>query len=116
MSITETTIDALVAERVQNGVEWLDAHRKGWRNDIDIDNLNLGDPWSCVLGQIAQAIGGNGFADLCSPSGGEGDPCVLDLLNMTRRMTEDEAIERGFEFADGYGYRDLDEAWKQVLR
>jgi len=43
-----TTID----ERVAAGAKWLDEHRPGWWQRIDLDTLNLGDPCQCVLGQL----------------------------------------------------------------
>lgn len=42
-----TTID----ERVAAGAAWLDEHRPGWWQRINLDTLDLGDPCKCVLGQ-----------------------------------------------------------------
>lgn len=40
-----------IAERVAAGAAWLDEHRPGWDQRIDLETLDLGDPCHCVLGQ-----------------------------------------------------------------
>lgn len=42
---------ATVTERVQAGAAWLDQHRPGWLDRIDLITLNVEDPECCVLGQ-----------------------------------------------------------------
>jgi len=42
-----TTID----DRVSAGAAWLDEHRPGWWQRINLETLDLGDPCRCVLGQ-----------------------------------------------------------------
>lgn len=39
-------------ERIVNGAELLDYERPGWREEVDLDELNLGDMYNCVLGQF----------------------------------------------------------------
>lgn len=40
-----------IEERVAAGARWLDEHRPGWVDRIDLETLDLGDPCRCVLGQ-----------------------------------------------------------------
>lgn len=42
---------ASIEERVTAGAAWLDEHRPGWWQRIDLETLDLGDPCKCVLGQ-----------------------------------------------------------------
>lgn len=39
-------------DRIVNGAELLDYERPGWRDEIDLDELNLSDMYNCVLGQV----------------------------------------------------------------
>lgn len=41
-----------VTERVQAGAKFLDKHKPGWWQDIDVKRLNLGSPCRCILGQL----------------------------------------------------------------
>lgn len=38
-------------ERVAAGIEWLDASRFGWRENVDFDKLDLASAVDCLLGQ-----------------------------------------------------------------
>jgi len=40
------------AERVARGAAWLDEHRPGWVDRIDLSTLSMGDRCHCVLGQL----------------------------------------------------------------
>ena len=40
-----------IAERVQNGIDLLDAKKPGWRELIDVDSLDLNNKCDCILGQ-----------------------------------------------------------------
>jgi hypothetical protein len=41
-----------IQERVQRGIELLDAKVPGWASRINLDNLQLSDCVECVLGQL----------------------------------------------------------------
>lgn len=107
-----------VTERVQAGINWLDDHRPDWRSMIDLESLDLANPWACVLGQVAGVLGG-GFSDIVSPRHAKGvhshNGCILRLMRMSERMTGRQAVALGFEVDNHYSYRDLDEAWKVAL-
>lgn len=40
-----------VAERVANGVAWLDENRPGWLGDIRIERIDIASGCNCILGQ-----------------------------------------------------------------
>ncbi len=112
--------------RVKAGMAWLSERRPKWRDDINLNTLDLANPSTCVLGQVANAINRavNGaeqverpdFATIVDCNNKEYDNnCVLDLLGMTERMSQDFATSLGFEVADGESYRELDTAWKDAL-
>jgi hypothetical protein len=39
------------AYEVAAGAAWLDENRPGWVSRIDLDELDMRDNWSCILGQ-----------------------------------------------------------------
>ena len=39
-----------IRQRVEKGAAWLDRERPGWRDRIDLSNLDLGSGRHCVLG------------------------------------------------------------------
>lgn len=41
-----------VQERVQRGVKWLDRHKKDWRKEVVVKDLDMSDGCRCVLGQV----------------------------------------------------------------
>ena len=41
-----------IAERVANGVKWLDENRPSWIAEVNPDTLALQSPCDCVLGQL----------------------------------------------------------------
>ena len=42
---------------VERGALFLDEKRPGWWKEIDVDRLNMGNPVSCVLGQLCGSYG-----------------------------------------------------------
>lgn len=40
-----------ILKRRDAGAAWLDEHRPGWWQRINLDTLDLGEPCRCVLGQ-----------------------------------------------------------------
>ncbi len=41
------------ADRIRRGAAFLDIERPGWRDEVDVDTLELSDCTRCVLGQLA---------------------------------------------------------------
>nr|MDT0658055.1 hypothetical protein [Micromonospora sp. DSM 115978] len=44
--------DPTISARVKAGAAWLDQHRPGWLDRIDLITLDIGDPECCVIGQL----------------------------------------------------------------
>lgn len=41
-----------IEQRVQRGIELLDKERPGWRSEIDLHKLDMGEYNICILGQL----------------------------------------------------------------
>lgn len=52
--MTAPTVEQLgtIRERVEAGAAWLDLHRPGWWQQIDLAKLNVRHECRCVLGQL----------------------------------------------------------------
>lgn len=48
---TKTQAAPDIRERVTAGAAWLDQHRPGWLNRIDLITLDVSDPECCPIGQ-----------------------------------------------------------------
>lgn len=46
----------IVKDRVQRGATWLDQIIPGWREKIDLKNLNIDSGYYCVLGQLGRNL------------------------------------------------------------
>jgi len=80
-----------IKERVDNGVEWLDANVDDWRNKIDSETLDISDCSHCVLGQVF-----GGYAKACryAKQDGWGDwPEELGFLLPQDQDEDDEQWE-----------------------
>jgi len=44
-----------VKERVQAGAELLDAEHPGWASKINLETLDVGRWWACVIGQLQES-------------------------------------------------------------
>lgn len=53
MSAELTRSLALIPQRVENGVEWLDENYPSWVEHVDAWSLNMANGNRCVLGQLA---------------------------------------------------------------
>lgn len=123
-----------VTEAVGRGAAWLDEIVPDWVADIDLSSLDLGSPYSCVLGQLGKAL--DWKEDLvASPYGAfvecrDDRPaaqdldhpdlaCFLALFKGTgvHRMSKDLATDRGFEVGDNsdWDYEHLDVAWHRLI-
>lgn len=67
-----------IADRVKSGVEFMDSIDPDWRECIDGEQLDMGDPSSCIIGQYTKhefpLLDGtylsnwNGFMEACDMS------------------------------------------------
>lgn len=37
---------------IARGMAWLDTHRPGWEQDVNLHQLNMDSPCQCILGQL----------------------------------------------------------------
>lgn len=52
---TEIENESEARRRVARGAAFLDEHVPGWYASVDLDNLIMNDPNSCVIGQVFDA-------------------------------------------------------------
>jgi hypothetical protein len=98
-------------QRLDAGVEFLDAEMPGWRDSIDLSMLSMGNPCNCILGQVYRNVAR--FGEFSSPymaalADFSGDPAYS--LEAARWATE-----RGFDVTDYESYHELEEAWLDRL-
>lgn len=93
-------------ERARAGAEWLESkYGSDWHVGIDAEQLDIGSPFRCILGQLYQVRG-----ILCCPSPRRGVNCgfgcgiILDTLSLVIPIP---AARRSFER--------LTAAWRVVL-
>lgn len=87
-----------IAERVANGVEWLDENMPLWANIVHTESLDLQDGCNCVLGQLFGAY-------YEAP-----DEACWD--HDTNAYVGDV---RGFNGDDSGDYRSLTDEWRRVI-
>lgn len=46
-----------IADRVSNGMRWLDENFPGWESRIDLKTLDLSDEYECICGQVFEKNG-----------------------------------------------------------
>lgn len=92
-------IDKVLEERVARGVEWLDDNHPGWKGRVDVDELDMGDGYHCILSQVLRQKYGD----------------VIDILG------ENFCLRHGFTLYNcpvGHSpnrYDQLTSIWKQQL-
>lgn len=79
-----------IEERVARGAAWLDDNVLGWQNRIDLDRLDMGNRYHCVLGQLY----GN---------------------YMFGPLARDEAQTLGLQRTGADGYAHLEVEWRRVI-
>ena len=63
-----------IQERVQRGIEWLDANVPGWVSRVEVKQFDITSACSCVLGQVFQ----ESAVDVGYPKGFGGYWYVID--------------------------------------
>jgi hypothetical protein len=88
-------------ERVAAGVRWLDEHEPGWRDRIDVETLDVGDPCGCC--PLSQVAGGRWYYDVLADAG----------------LKTEDSVRFGFDRDEGESvdvWAELQAAWERVLR
>lgn len=94
----EHNTEQLVRQRVNRGVKLLDECIPNWRACVQVQNLSMGVPMNCILGQL------------------QGGDYIQGLLNLG--LSTDKAITHGFNiniFESGYTFNDLTQVWLKHL-
>lgn len=84
MTIAKTVIE--YDKRVDRGIKWLNKNKPGWLTKINLKKLDLGDINVCVVGQTFKET----FGEVVDDDNG--------------KMTDDQAISRGFMETDNSNY------------
>lgn len=110
---TTVTVTDLDRTRAAAGARHLDEHRPGWADRIDVDRLDLGDAYACIIGQLT---GSFWSAEAHALSG-------FDDSSFERERRYGTAIARGFwirpEWPEGRTYTEVNaamvEAWRSEV-
>lgn len=111
-----------IKQRVQRGAEYLDAYVPDWVERIDLDELRMQMPCSCVLGQLV----GDYDEVACQPWSKQEH---VDWINKQRRfervgipavLTYPQAAARGFHLPESQMQNDntwdrLTAEWRRVI-
>lgn len=89
-----------IQERVESGAAWLDEHRPGWVDRINLDRLIMSSKCGCILGQVD----GDYFE-------------TIKAFNVDAERAEEAAVLLGFQAShEGtYGYGELEDAWRDHI-
>lgn len=94
------------ADAVQRGIAKLDEHVPDWRGRIRLDYLDMGDPESCIVGQVFKHEGG--FNAGLSKLG------IINAENFGFEINHD-ITEEVYEGITMDNYRDLQFYWDEEL-
>lgn len=109
---------------VQLGIEFLDANVPNWREQIDLDRLDLGSCQTCVLGQLFADYDEEQYGqanDWMNPSGFQRGSWVLHDWIETHVDPDydtgmvDIASIYGFDSQEFVNYTQLEAEWRKVL-
>lgn len=84
---------------IEKGVKKLDKKIPGWDERIDIDLLDLGSDYDCVLGQL--------YGSYYSGR--------RELEDMGVKVGEKRMVKMGFFRESRHEYKSLDEAWREEI-
>ena len=89
-----------IADRVQNGINFLDKERPGWYDAIDLDQLNMTHTYLCIVGQVY----------------GDRDP-TFTLFSFYKIIGDyKNAVEMGFDTGGtDEAYSELENEWKNRI-
>lgn len=100
-----TTPPASIRTRVEAGAAWLDQHRPGWLDEIDLITLDVGDRDYCVMGQLY------GDADWPDALASQLDAIAHGLLAATTTIGG-RSLSGSERFAE---YQVLTESWRDLI-
>lgn len=102
--------DLTIAQRITNGVAYLDEHVPDWLDVIDVDRLDLQQDCSCVLGQLVKSVETDddwldGYTNVVEkPALVRGNwhpaPEAAEQLGMPEIMSFQQSVDNGFHTGD----------------
>jgi len=95
---------------VNAGATVLDSRLPGWDNFIVVEHLDIDSTRTCVLGQLAEELAGDGF----DPDWSRYANGVYALFGRDAAAYGEEVREHGF-YPGEYSTRELTEAWRQLI-
>ena len=108
-----------IAERVANGIRWLDQHHSGWLDFVTIADLDLRVPSHCILGQCTDV---GYYRTIDEIQSGPHDWKLLHQVGEYEEYADGWAADHGFRITDDeysdsmlHSYRDLTQAWKDAI-
>ncbi len=95
------SLDTDLAARVTAGATLLDQHNPDWHNHIDLDHLDQGRDWDCILGQLYGAFV-HGTRE----------------LGISHKRADGDTVNHGFDLDDltDEPFHALTAAWKHEVR
>ena len=109
----DLSISPHLFDRIERGAAWLDANRPGWRDEIDLDGLDLGSPCRCVLGQTFEKAVPE-FGHFVSGYG-----VVWEAVRAAApgyETANEWMCQHGFESDEFVSYEVLTDAWADYLQ
>lgn len=107
MSVDVAIVQELASvDSIPNGIEWLNANHLGWRDRIDINELDISSSTNCVFGQL-----GEDFDEFRE----EHDLTVEECADMGFTINLSGDLEDVSTWHMSRAYDLLTEAWRKVL-
>lgn len=99
---------------VASGVELLDERYPEWRDAIDLEYLDMGDPFMCVLGQLAVKVSGLDSDEFAANYKSGYDYMIEEIMEVYEHDPPGPWLF-GFDSTANVGYEDLDQAWTEAI-
>jgi hypothetical protein len=126
--------EQLLQSRIRDGAEWLDTHAEGWRDRVQVIDLDLTNTCTCVLGQVFSADAErlfhsedyDGVFTHWNGSDGKGSGThyypgywwVINRDDHNNKLTAFEARALAFDYSwdADYTWDDMTYAWRGYLK
>ena len=114
--------DLTIAERVANGVKFLDKNHPGWEKLIDLETFRIEHSCKCVIGQIVADYAPElpyPYDSAVFTTGSDDKDEYKEALPAAIRgivMSTKQAEKRGFESIDINDYSYLQDEWETIIK
>lgn len=107
------------AERVARGVLWLDHMHDGWRDDVEIDSLNLFSGEYCILAQVANSSYWSAVSNMIGSTHQAAEmgfnPFGSELDEVNQPYWDGEITDEQRDAQIAWLYAHLENEWRTVL-